>query len=61
MVKLALFAELPKVNYAKTSNFAKWAQSFSLVLGWKHSPRALVFSTCPYLIFVIFLFLFELI
>ena len=33
--------------------FAKWAQSFSLVLSWKHSPRALTLSTCPYHVFII--------
>ena len=28
-----------KSTMPKTSNFAKWAQSFSLVLSWQHSPR----------------------
>ena len=36
----------------KTSIFAKWAQSFSLVLSCHHSPHALALATCLYHIFI---------
>ena len=53
LLKLDIFAKLPKVNYPQTSNFVKWAHSFPLDLILSHYTHVLASALCSFINFSI--------